>query len=94
MATILTPDDRKELIKLIFASFAFLVGCILLAMLVWIPVPAINQPMANIALGAVVTTIIGVPIAFVLGGNPTKKPADASIVGDNANITTTDPSDK
>lgn len=69
-------EDHKEIIKLYFAAGVCLAGIILLSLLVWLPVPHENQPMANLAMGAVITSIIGVPIAFVLGGNPTKKPAD------------------
>lgn len=81
-------EDHKELIKLYFASGVCLAGLILLGMLVWLPVPHENQPMANLAMGAVITSIIGVPIAFVLGGNPAKKPGEANqtVTGDKPTI--------
>lgn len=75
-------EDHKEIIKLYFAAGTCLLGVVLLALLVWLPVPKENQPMANLAMGAVITSIIGVPIAFVLGGNPTKKTTDT---GDKPN---------
>lgn len=81
-------EDHKELVKIYFAAAVCLIGCVLLALLVWLPVPKENQPMANLAMGAVITSIIGVPIAFVLGGNPTKKPNDTSTVqnADTVNV--------
>jgi glucan phosphoethanolaminetransferase (alkaline phosphatase superfamily) len=81
-------EDHKEIIKLYFASGVCLCGLILLSLLVWLPVPHENQPMANLAMGAVITSIIGVPIAFVLGGNPTKKPGENPTVNnaDTVNV--------
>jgi hypothetical protein len=71
-------EHQKEIFKLWFAAITELVGLGILIMLVWHPVPKINEPIANIALGFITATVIGTPIAYILGGNPaTKKPDTA-----------------
>lgn len=53
------------------------IGFCLLAALIWVPVPKENQSMANLAMGFITATIIGVPLAYIFGGSPSpsaKKP--------------------
>ena len=45
-------------------------GFLLLAALIWVPVPQENHSMANLAMGFITATIIGVPLAYIFGGNP------------------------
>lgn len=71
-------DHQKEIFKLWFAALTELIGIGVLVALVWHPVPKINEPIANIALGFITATVIGTPIAYILGGNPATKKPDTS----------------
>ncbi len=81
-------NDRVEIYKFLFAGIVEILGIIFLACLIWIPCPKENQSMANIAIGFDTASIIGIPLAFVLGGNTTKKAEDGTSVTGNNNVVT------
>ena len=52
-------------------------GFLMLAALIWIPVPKENQSIANIAIGFITATVIAIPLQYLLGGNPNQQKKSA-----------------
>lgn len=65
-------------------------GIMFLAALIWIPVPSENQSMANIAIGFITATVIGIPLSYLLGGNlPQQKKSEPGTTNIELSATST-----
>lgn len=57
----------------ILCFFCIACGVALIAGLCWLPVPKENQNTAALAMGFITGTLVGIPLAYIFGGNPTPK---------------------
>lgn len=78
-------EDRKFILIFWFCVGSTLGGLLLLAAIIFMPIPKENQQTANVALGFLTGTLITGAIGYLLGGNPTQKKAEPTVqqTGDN-----------
>ena len=78
-------DDKKFTLVFWFCVGITSLGLLLLAAIIFIPVPKENQQTANVALGFLTGTMITGAIGYLLGGNPSSKKPDTVVnqTGDN-----------
>lgn len=81
-------DDKKFTLIFWFCVGITTCGLILLAAIIFLPIPKENQQTANVALGFLTGTMITGAIGYLLGGNPSAKKPESQIPvsGDNTTI--------
>lgn len=72
-------EDRKFTMVFWFCVGSTAAGLLLLAGIIFLPIPKENQQTANVALGFLTGTLITGAIGYLLGGNPSSKKAESSV---------------
>ncbi len=72
-------DDRKFVMIFWFCVGSTFCGLLLLAAIIFLPIPKENQQTANVALGFLTGTLITGAIGYLLGGNPSAKKPDSAV---------------
>lgn len=75
----MTMDDKKFVMIFWFCVGITTCGLILLAAIIFLPIPKENQQTANVALGFLTGTMITGAIGYLLGGNPSAKKPETSV---------------
>lgn len=73
-------EERKFLLIFWFCVGITITGLLLLTCIIFLPIPKENQQTANVALGFLTGTLITGAISYLLGGNPSAKKADSTVV--------------
>lgn len=53
--------------------FCIACGILLIGGIIWLPIPEENKANASLALGFITGNLIGLPLAYIFGGNPVAK---------------------
>lgn len=72
-------EDKKFTLIFWFCVGITACGLLLLAAIIFLPIPKENQQTANVALGFLTGTMITGAIGYLLGGNPSAKKPDTSV---------------
>lgn len=72
-------EDKKFTMIFWFCVGSTFAGLILLAAIIFVPIPKDNQQTANVALGFLTGTLITGAIGYLLGGNPSTRKADSAV---------------
>jgi hypothetical protein len=72
-------EDRKFILIFWFCVGSTFCGLLLLAAIIFCPIPKENQQTANVALGFLTGTLITGAIGYLLGGNPTSKKPEPTV---------------
>lgn len=73
-------DDNKKFVLIFWFCVGITTcGLVLLAAIIFLPVPQDNQQTANVALGFLTGTMITGAIGYLLGGNPSAKKTDPTV---------------